>query len=235
MFINISVLVAGYNYLEHLDNIFAMLKSLVHHDDLEIVFVDDFSTDGSYEKITDLKYNKLKIVRNTENSGLTKSLNIAANVAVGQIFVRWDVDDKFDQCRITEIRHADSCGFNFQVMDAVGITATGRVVKKISVPKSETVAKLIAFRRNPFVHGGTSFRRELFFKFGGYNSDYVYAQDYELWTRLLCDKSLKLKKIKSIYHLLIHQGSISMTKKDAQRSYFEQARKNYWRHQLLCY
>ena len=31
------------------------------------------------------------------------------------------------------------CGFNFQVMDAVGITATGRVVKKISVPKSETV------------------------------------------------------------------------------------------------
>ena len=91
MFINISVLVAGYNYLEHLDNIFAMLKSLVHHDDLEIVFVDDFSTDGSYEKITDLKYNKLKIVRNTENLGLTKSLNIAANVAVGQIFVRWDV------------------------------------------------------------------------------------------------------------------------------------------------
>ena len=54
------------------------------------------------EKITDLKYNKLKIVRNTRIR-IVKSLNIAANVAVGQIFVRWDVDDKFDQCRITEI------------------------------------------------------------------------------------------------------------------------------------
>lgn len=232
MSVKVSILVAGYNYLAHLNNIRAVLKKLCQQDNVEVIFVDDHSTDGCYLQIQSFKFDILKIVKNGENLGLTKSLNIAAQYATGDIFVRWDVDDSFDDDRISEVRLADSCGFNFHVMDAICINSNGHIINRLLVPKSKMLSRFVALRRNPFIHGGTSFRRELFFMNDGYNEDYKYAQDYEFWTRLLQFKDLRLKKISAKYRLLIHNESISSLKKDAQRHYFLSARKKYWRNIL---
>jgi glycosyltransferase involved in cell wall biosynthesis len=230
----VSILVAGYNYFAHLFNIRTMLTKLSEQVNVDVIFVDDYSTDGSFEEISSFKFNILKIFRNNKNLGLTQSLNIAASYATGDIFLRWDVDDYFTESRVAEVQSANSSGFNFHVMDAISIMPCGRFIKKISVPRRKMTSKFVAFRRNPFVHGGTSFSKDLFFSHGGYDTHFKYSQDYELWTRFLCDKNLKLKKLNSIYHLLIHNESISATKKETQRNYFLQARQRYWKEHLLC-
>jgi hypothetical protein len=38
---------------------------------------------------------------------------------------------------------------------------------------------------NPFSHSAVIFRKKTFFESGGYNYQYKYAQDYDLWVRML--------------------------------------------------
>lgn len=233
MYARFSILVAGYNYLEHLENVDRMLATFDEQGDVEVIFIDDCSVDGSYKIIQSMRYSSLKVIRNRKNLGLTKSLNLAAEHANGEIFVRWDVDDYFEPTRLTEIRLAHDAGFNFHVMDAFAWSRDGGILGKLKVPNSKSLARVIAFKRNPFIHGGTSFSRDLFCKHGGYDSCYRYAQDYELWTRFLRDKKLRLKRLTTKYYLLKHCKSISVANKNAQNDYFERARRKYWKGLLI--
>lgn len=89
-----SALIAHYNNYEYF---LACLKSLENQTfrDIEIVIVDDHSSDGSFEKISTLLKEKLdvKIVQNDINSGVGFTKNRCVAIASGEFCGFIDPDD----------------------------------------------------------------------------------------------------------------------------------------------
>ena len=74
-----------------LDSIFSQT-----HDDLEVVLVDDYSTDHSYDIMRSYEKrepHRLKLVRNTENKGAAGSRNVGLDIADGKYIGFVDSDD----------------------------------------------------------------------------------------------------------------------------------------------
>jgi len=59
----------------------------------ELILIDDGSTDGSVEGVTDIVDSRVRIVRDGFNKGLAARLNEAIDLARGDYFARMDQDD----------------------------------------------------------------------------------------------------------------------------------------------
>ena len=94
--IDVSVIIPFYNALEFLDRIVNDLNNQIFKD-FEVIFVDDGSTDNSYNAIDNMirrnicKFNA-SLVRQ-ENKGVSTARNLGITKAVGRYFCFVDVDD----------------------------------------------------------------------------------------------------------------------------------------------
>ncbi len=61
--------------------------------DFEFIIIDDGSTNGNAEYLDGIKDGRVRIIRNPENIGITKSLNIGLRAAMGKYIARMDADD----------------------------------------------------------------------------------------------------------------------------------------------
>lgn len=61
--------------------------------DWELIIIDDGSSDGAVEGISDLHDARIKVLRDGMNKGLAARLNAAINLARGKYFARMDGDD----------------------------------------------------------------------------------------------------------------------------------------------
>lgn len=92
--IKVSVIVPVYNQ-EKL--VIKAINSVPIRDDVEIIVIDDHSTDNTYENVK--KYaerfpdRKIKLVRNTENRGVGYTVNRGYDMATGEYMVLLGSDD----------------------------------------------------------------------------------------------------------------------------------------------
>ena len=86
-----SVIIVNYNGRSHLD---ACLKSVLAYSgrDVEVIFVDNQSTDGSADYV-DKAYKKVHVIRN-KNNGYGAGNNLAARVALGKYLVFLNPDTR---------------------------------------------------------------------------------------------------------------------------------------------
>lgn len=93
----VSLLITCFNKKQFLDS-FAQQIEAVYELKLEIILVDDFSSDGSRESLIDLKaqFPKVKLILNQSNLGSAASRNIAINEASRKWVFFWDIDDQVD-------------------------------------------------------------------------------------------------------------------------------------------
>lgn len=89
-----SILIAHYNNFSYFRECYASLKSQTFQD-IEIILVDDCSTDGSLEKIIELTSHdsKVKIFENNENKGVGYTKRKCIELASGEICGFVDPDD----------------------------------------------------------------------------------------------------------------------------------------------
>ena len=81
----VSFIVAVYNDQDHiLKSINSIINQTYNH--LEIIVVDDCSNDQTKNILASIKDERLKVIRNDENLGLTKSLNISHTTYEWPIF-----------------------------------------------------------------------------------------------------------------------------------------------------
>ncbi|MGH3066396.1 MAG: glycosyltransferase family 2 protein, partial [Gaiellaceae bacterium] len=62
-------------------------------DDLELIVVDDASTDATPDVVAQIADSRLRVLRNDEQLGLARSLNRGLDEARGRYVVRLDADD----------------------------------------------------------------------------------------------------------------------------------------------
>ncbi len=218
----VSVLMAVYNGKRYLrqavENILDQTFS-----NFEFIIVDDGSTDGTWDILTDYadRDQRIVLVQNKENLGLTKSLNKGLALAQGEYIARQDADDvafpeRFEKQVALLDKHSEvvltSC--DIEVIDSEG----NSVAKHQRACEPELVAWYLLFYNHLAGHSQVMFRRKSVEDLGGYCETYRYCQDYELWCRLV-----KVGDIVILPEVLqqqrLHSKSISFEKSSQQTTY----------------
>lgn len=105
----ISIVIPVYNKVEYLDLALrsAQKQSLC---DIEIVCVDDGSTDGSVDKIKSyMKYDaRIKLVRNACNMGTSFTRAVSITNSIGKYVLTLDPDDSFASPKIAELAYMEA-------------------------------------------------------------------------------------------------------------------------------
>ena len=163
--------------------------------DFEFIVVDDASQDASFDRLRSLmqKDERIVIIRNLANLGLTKSLIRGIESSHGKYIARQDADDMSSPHRLAaQLRYLPAYDF---VCCRTKVNQTKISPKLVSVLFYRQV---LAFR-NVFVHGSFMFKRELYDTLGGYDTAFVYAQDYDFIARVVRSR-YKIKYLKQVLY-----------------------------------
>lgn len=88
----VSIIIASYNHVNYVEEAIRSVLSQTY-DNIQLIVVDDASTDGSVEKIDKLsRYNGFLFVKNAENLGLNRSLDRAIAEVKGK-YLGWFASD----------------------------------------------------------------------------------------------------------------------------------------------
>jgi glycosyltransferase involved in cell wall biosynthesis len=183
----VTVLMAVFNGAGHLvPSVRSILSQTLG--DLELLVVDDGSTDATSRELASLAEPRLRIVRNEYNMGLTFSLNRGVELARGEFIARLDAHDEALPDRLRQ-----QVVF-LQEHPAVGIVGTGfrlvddrgRHLRTILPPRSSLEIRWTSLFASPFLHSAVMLRRDLLVSRGlNYDKAFRVTQDYDLWVRLL--------------------------------------------------
>lgn len=97
----VSVYITNKNYGKYIET---AIKSVLKqsYKNIELIILDDASTDGSQKIIRKYEEKKLcRVIYNKKSKGLIKSSNIAVKATNGRYVIRLDADDYFDQNALT--------------------------------------------------------------------------------------------------------------------------------------
>ncbi len=176
----VSIVLPVYNGSRYLDQSIESCLSQTYLN-WELVIVDDASTDSTPAIInrhinTD---SRIQSIRHEANRKMTVALNTGFSQAKGD-YLTYTSDDNCFRPQALEVMvdflesHPE---FDIVYCDFTTIDAEGRPLNNISVQQPEKV-----FKGN--IHGACFlFRRAVFEKLGGYNEEFMLAQDYDFWLR----------------------------------------------------
>ena len=185
--------------------------------DFEFLILDDCSTDNTYE-ICDYyakKNQKIKLMKNHDNLGLTKSLNLLISKSSYELIARQDSDDESFKQRL-EIQLNIMQKHN---LDACTTLATIDEQKRIRPFISHFLPKkLIIKYKNPFIHGSLLIKKKVLENVGMYDEKFKYAQDYKLMFDLIRFEH-KLKIINQPLYKLNIKDNISTNNIEEQNYY----------------
>jgi glycosyltransferase involved in cell wall biosynthesis len=155
------------------------------YEHLELVVVDDGSTDRSGEIAADTGDPRVIVLREPAR-GLTPSLNRAIARTRGPLIARMDADDVSRPDRIARqvAFLAERSDVGLVGTGCVETAATGQTVRVVRPPEDDEALRRLLIRANPFVHASVVMRRTALDRVGGYDETFPVAQDYDLWLRL---------------------------------------------------
>jgi hypothetical protein len=153
----------------------------------ECVVVDDGSTDETAMQLVAhaAQDQRLRVITNERNIGLTASLNRGLKEAQGEYVARLNVEDKPAPVRL-ERQYA-----YFHENPTLGILGSAYEenrplgLQTVIMPLTHTgIVWQLSFQ-NALMHAAVMAKREVMLEAGGYDERLRYAQDYDLWERLI--------------------------------------------------
>lgn len=156
--------------------------------DLELIVVDDGSTDDTAELLDSVDDRRLRVLRNQRNIGLTRSLNRGLEAARGRYIARLDADCLAVPQRLE--RQVDFLERNLSVgivgSAAWKIDLSDQVLGVWTKPESDLELRWHSLLATPFIHTSVTMRSSVLARHDlSYGESYRVAQDYDLWVRLL--------------------------------------------------
>jgi GT2 family glycosyltransferase/Flp pilus assembly protein TadD/glycogen synthase/SAM-dependent methyltransferase len=209
----ISICIPTYNRSRFLTN---TIQSALNQsfEPLEIVIIDDGSTDNTEEIVKGFNSPKLRYFKK-KHEGAPFTRNRCIKAARGEYILWLDSDDlllpeilKTYKDSLIEFPEADILYCNLQ---SVG---KKNEHKKIYTYKDwyHNPEGMVAFLYvgSPIPNGGTLISKNVFNKVGYYSEDFTRAHDFEFWTRVALSKAFKAKHVdKILYKYIIHEDNIT--------------------------
>jgi Glycosyl transferase family 2 len=189
--------------------------------DLELIVVDDASTDGTQALLDEIEDDRLRVVRNEEQAGLASSLNRGLDLARGRYLARLDADDvalpERLERQVERLRaepRAAVVGTAIVDVDEHGQTGGTHVL-----PVRATPLRWHALFSSPFFHPTVLVDRELLSAHGlRYDPAYLESEDYDLWSRLFAfadGANLSAPLVRK----RVHAGQASLRRAELQESF----------------
>lgn len=154
--------------------------------DFEFLIIDDGSTDSTWDILKNFNDYRIRLVKNDQNMGITKSLNKGLQLARGNYIARMDADDMCAPERLQCQKEFLDENLNFVMVGSwiEVIDEIGRKIKRITFPIISHLLRWRLLYTNTFVHSAVMFRKNAVIGISGYLDNYRYAEDYDLWSRL---------------------------------------------------
>jgi glycosyltransferase involved in cell wall biosynthesis len=188
--------------------------------DFEFIIIDDCSSDDSWSILR--KYanrdHRIRLLHNPYNIGLTKSLNRGLHHAKGEYIARQDADDisiptRLEKQVIWLTQHPKTTLISSEIQRIKPNGSLGKISERTC--SSNLLAWHLLFHNHLGGHSQVMFRRQPVLDLGGYNENFVYSQDYELWCRLSKVSSIEIFPEALLYQRF-HSSSISASKRSEQ-------------------
>lgn len=217
----VSVLLAVRNDSRFLGQAVAsVLRQTV--DDLELIVVDDASTDETPALLSGVGDPRLRVLTNDEQAGLASSLNRGLTEAKGRFIARLDADDVALPERLArQLERMERGGEGPAVVGSavLDLDGAGRPGTLHRNPSGAMGIRWLALFGSPFFHPTVLVDRDRVDRAQlRYDPSYAESEDYELWARLLSGRQganltepLVLKRV--------HPGQASLRRAGLQESF----------------
>ncbi len=200
--------------------------------DFELLVIDDGSTDQSIKILESFHDQRIRIERNGKNRGRPFTRNKGLMQARGEYLSVLDSDDLCEPDRLArQVEFLDT----HPNIAAVGswakyVDENGNVAFICKPPAESDEIRRKIFQANCFIHSSVTFRRQALIEIGGYNLEYLQAQDYELFLRLSARHDLA-NISEPLVQYRVHPDQVSLRKLASQRRFADRARVAAYEHQ----
>jgi glycosyltransferase involved in cell wall biosynthesis len=197
----VSIIVTSYNHAAFLPQRMDSLLAQIYPD-IEIIVVDDCSTDGSREYLTQFKnHPKISLYFLESNRGYVHSSNYGVSKAKGEYIVFAECDDFSHPDQIGQLYQAITMQNNIGVAFSESnlVNENGKIIgyksqinsrvfsdycqKDILIPGLEFQKIMLLNNLIPNM-SAAMFRKSLFYKIGGLSDHYQLSADYDFWIRM---------------------------------------------------
>jgi glycosyltransferase involved in cell wall biosynthesis len=210
----VSVIMAACNAEKYIDE---AIMSVINqtYTNWELIIVDDKSEDktsyiiGRYSK----EDPRIKTFRNTSREGQALARNRAVSNAEGVYLAILDSDDIALPRRLeTQVDFLEA-NKDIAVLGSFVDLIDSKSRKFGTKEKACDVLGIhfCLILQSQFIHSSVTMRREVFDWASGYDTDYLYAEDYDLWSRL-CDRYTLLNQNQVLTKFRVHTDSVTWVK-----------------------
>lgn len=178
--------------------------------DIELIIVNDCSTDGTADIIQKyaLADDRVKIINNSQNMKLPRSLNIGFSCAQGEYYT-WTSDDnlyKIDALEKMVLILEKDRSYDMVYSNYERIREDGKIIGRTELDAPE---KLLY---GNVIGACFLYRSSIAEKVGSYDPNLFLAEDYDYWLRIY--KNGKIRHIEeTLYYYREHSGSLTETRK----------------------
>ncbi len=200
---------------------------------LELIIVDDASTDGTQKIIHSYTDSRIKYHRNENNLRIVQSLNKGIEIANGEYIARMDADDVAKPERIAKqvaylqanphVAVADS------IMEYIDENSLPLGRNNNNITDAEDIKRHMR-KHNCLGHSSIMTRKQVYAQYKYRQIDY---EDYDLWLRLLND-GLTIHKIpEPLLQYRIHTASITGAAQINNTHFYKLAKSMYYYYSRL--
>lgn len=190
----------------------------------EFIIVDDASTDNTWNIIRSYKDKRVIAVQNKTNLGNYPSRNIGMRLAKGKYIAVMDSDDiampeRLEKQHLHLEKNPDlvALGSDFEITPEE---------KKNDIPLTHEDICFCLLRKFGLLHPSLMIKTDIIQSLNGYNEEYKYASDYNLFCRLtLAGEMENLPDVLMKYRR--HEKQISQSNRKEQDEYAKNIRRKY--------
>lgn len=216
-----SFLIAHYNNYEYFIDCYESIAKQTYTD-FEMIIVDDYSYEESYEKIKELVKNdpKVKLYRNPSNRGVGYTKRRCAELASGEILGFVDPDDAITKDALEIILKHYSSDKITAVYSQFSICDKNLNIEKVFY-KSRQTQHNDPYFFNVFlkVSHFFTFRKSAYEKTSGINANLSSAVDQDLYLKLYETGHFKFVE-KPLYLYRIHEKGVSQAKNKKAKLFY---------------
>ena len=183
----------------------------------EFIIIDDGSTDRTAAILDGYTDPRIICLYNQEYRGLVHSLNRGIDAARGKYIARMDADD------ISLPRRLERQVHYMEAYPSIGLLGTwiedldenGNLIGVWGAPTTPALIKWSLLFGNCLAHPSVVMRRSMIQRVGSYNAEALYAEDYDLWSRMSFETEIANLPEVLVRHR-VHSGSISLRYSERQ-------------------
>lgn len=219
----VSVLIPAYNHENYIKECICSVINQTYKN-LEILILDDCSTDNTAKEINKIKDKRIKKYFSKENRGVVYSINKLLEHASGDYIAIIGSDDVWYPTKIEKQvkyieklykKNISNVGCVFTETDIINENSeifedsqVFNVFKNENVSRYERI-KLFYEIGNHLCHSSSLMPKKVFEDIGFYNNSFRQLHDYEYWTRLIQKYDIHILNEKLMGYRRIDNGSLS--------------------------